>query len=184
MQDRLVVLVTAILAVSIAVVGVLVPLLHTDPTYAVLPFDVSIRTQGTLAVGSDITFLVDVRAHTGLPYPVSSAYLSLDLGSAFVILASDAGENPWHLLNLWNVSGVDFAAMRTYTLNATLTNATTLRIQAMLWTPRGDLASVQIDATGEVNPATISVLGLSSLCVDVTPPGGLSSSSTTGVCPA
>lgn len=163
MQDRLVVLVTAVLVAAIAVTAVVIPMIHSDPNYAVLPFDLAIRTQGGLDVGSDVTFLVDVRAHTGLPYPVAVAFLSLELGSNFVIRASDAGENPWHLLNVWNVSGVNFAATHTYSLTATVEDASNVRVEAMLWTPRGDLSAVQIDATGDVNPASVSILGLATL---------------------
>lgn len=98
-----------------------------------------------------------------------SVFLSVDVASINVTSATPT-VNPWDCPTIWNLTGLDLSAVRTFTVTGWASQAGSVTIHALVWVPRGDLHAVSVDPTGNVNPDAITLLGLDSESFNVTAP--------------
>lgn len=156
MQERTVLLVVVVLIASTAAAGVAVNLLRPNDPAAWRAFDVSLRTTGPAAVGSPMNLSVNVRQGMLDPKTLWVVYLSLDVGTMNVTSAT-RGTNPWGYRTVWNLTGVDLTNLRVFNATVVPTQAGNATVYAMIWVPLGDVSSVQVDASGHVNPGSVTL---------------------------
>lgn len=156
MHERTVLLVVVALVVSTAAAGVAVNLLRPNDAQAWRAFNVALASSGGAAVGSPLNLSVSVRQGMLDPKSLWVVFLSLDVGTMTITSATD-GRNPWGYRTVWNLTGLDLSGARTFNATVVPTQAGTEPVYAMIWVPLGDIASVQIDASGHVNPNGVTL---------------------------
>ncbi len=166
MRERTVLLVVVALVVSTASAGVAVNLLRPSSGPTWVAFDLSLAWGGNATLGSLVNFTVSVRQGMLDPRTLPAVYLSLDVGSMGVASSTPAS-NPWGYPTVWNLTGLDLTTARTFNVTATPTEAGGQMVYAMVWAPLQDLHSVQIDATGHVNPSSVTLETVQSASVPV-----------------
>ncbi len=167
MQERTVLLVVVVLIVATAAAGVAVNSLRPNDGNTWRAFDVSLAAIGTPKVGSPFNLSVVVRQAMLDPKSLWVVFLSLDVGTMNITSATP-GASPWGYPTVWNLTGMDLSTPRLF--NATLmpTEPGNAPIYAMIWVPRGDIGSVQIDANGNVNPGGVTLETVVSQSLNVT----------------
>ncbi len=120
------------------------------------PDGISVTTQGSLVVGSELRLYVTVRERQ-LTHS-SGTYLSLGgMNGSFDVTAGQAQGHPWDRPNVWNVTGLDLRYGLTFSLDVVPTWAAEIPLQASLWsTPRG-IGAVRFLNGDTVDVSTVSV---------------------------
>ncbi len=167
MRERTVLVLVVVLVASTAAAGVAVNLLRPAGSGAPASFQVVLDYNGTAAVGSPLSFRVVVQALVPNATAEGPVFLSLDVGT-MRITASTPGSNPWGYPSVWNLTGLDLSAPVSFNVTAVPTDAGTNWVYAMVWTPKGDLASVSIDASGHVNPIDVFLESVTPVAITVT----------------
>ncbi len=124
---------------------------------AVAPRDgITVTTQGSPVVGSDLRFLVTVRQRH--PTRSSGTYLSLGgLNGSFEVTAGQAQGHPWDRPNVWNLTGLDLAYGLTFSLDVIPTWAAEIPLQASLWSAPQGTGAVRFLNGDTVDLSTVSV---------------------------
>lgn len=156
MRERTVLLVVVALIASTAAAGIAVNALRPDNGAAWRAFEVSLAANGPTAVGSPLNLTVVVRQGAIDPRSLGLVFLSLDVGTMSISSATP-GTNPWGFPTVWNLTGMDLSSPRVFNATVVPRQAGNEPIYAMVWVPRGDIASVPIDANGHVNPAGVTL---------------------------
>lgn len=107
-----------------------------------------LSTEGVPVVGSDFRIVLTVR----YPFPPSPslAYLSLHI-SGFELTPNEAEDNPWGLPNVWNLTGLDLSAGRTFALYTIPAWGAEYHLAAFAWRVPGNLSTVEFASPGEVD---------------------------------
>ena len=167
MPERTLLLLVVVLVVSTAAAGAAVNLFRPNDAGAWRAFNLAVDTNLTGAVGSPLRISVSVRQGMLDPRTLPVVFLSLDVGTMQVTSATP-GTNPWGYPTVWNLTGLDLSSTLLYNATVVPTDAGTTVVYATIWVPLGDLASVPIEANGQVNPAGVTLESVASQSIVVT----------------
>lgn len=166
MQERLILGLTATLAVSTALAALAVPWMATSRPMPVFPYSVSIFVSGPVSAGGSVQ--VTVLAVGNAWIGNAPLFLSVALDPTFNVTANGSADNPWGYPSVWRLNQSLASVGQRESVTITPTTPGTFLLNAGVWAPAGDLGSVQIDATGHVNPAGVNWYGSGSLSLLVT----------------
>lgn len=161
MQERLILGLTATLAVSTALAALAVPWMATSRPMPVFPYSVSLSVSGPASVGVpvQVTVLAVGNAWIGK----APLYLSIALEPSFNVTANASASNPWGYPSVWSLNQSLASVGQRESVVFVPTTTGTFLLTAGVWAPAGTLGSVQIDAWGHVNPADVNWYGSGSL---------------------
>lgn len=170
MHERTVLLVVVALVLSTAAAGVAVNLLRPSDPLVWRAFELTLACGGSAKIGIPMNLTVTVRQGMLDPKTLWVVFLSLDVG-AMNITSSTTGTSPWGYPTVWNLTGLDLTAAKTF--NATVVPEQTgpTILYAMVWVPLGDIASVPIEPSGHVNPSGVTVETTATAPMNVTAAG-------------
>lgn len=165
MQERLILGLTATLAVSTALAALAVPWMATSRPMPVFPYSVSLFVSGPGSVGGpvQVTVLAVGNAWIGS----APLFLSITLDPSFNVTANASADNPWGYPSVWALNQSLASVGQRESVTFVPTTAGTFLLDAGVWAPSGTLGSVQIDATGHVNPAGVNWYGSGSMSLVV-----------------
>lgn len=166
MQERVVVLLAAVLAAATTFAGLGVTFVRPTPPQEWHSFDLAVSADSRATVGGELLLSVGLRRGLLDPASLWIAFLSLDVGD-LAVLSATPGTNPWGYPTVWNVTGLDLSATIRFLVTVVPADAGYHHVHAMVWTPHGDLGSVAIEPNGYLNPANVDVLEVASLTIEV-----------------
>ena len=153
----------AILVLATVIVGVVAAAIVLGPQPGPSPrYDVSISVDGTRTVGQNLHVRVSVRDRLGHSTTQTLTYLSLGIGTAYEIRTVDSCDDHWGRANVWNLSGLDLSAGRSFTIDVVPLAATESIFSAHVWFPKGALSAVRFETGGVVDVYTVAISGLAS----------------------
>jgi len=112
------------------------------------PIQLDVSATGNLSVRGNVSFLTWAQGIVSGPRTPPLLFLSLELSPYYRVLSRNLDDDPWGMPNIWNVSGIDLSLGIGFSLDASPTTCgSRIPLEARVWSPRGSWASVQYNAT-------------------------------------
>jgi len=121
---------------------------------------------GAITAGESVLMEFTVTGELETEIPYSLMYFSLELRD-LTLDAEDRADNPWHMSNIWNVTGMDLSGGKRFVVNASADVPGYPAVEARIWSPIGSWSSVIFDERNTTDVRSLLLWGSQSFMLGI-----------------